>query len=711
MATLQKLRNAGPLLLIFVGLALLAFIAGDALRIFQTPQGAQPVGEVNGKEVSAVDFQDMYERQSNIYKMLRGGANFTEAEQSQIKDEVWSNYLRSEIIKNEAEKLGLTVTAAELRDVAQKGEEPIFQQFPFFNNEQGKFDFDALNAFLAQYDQNKNDAAFVQQYQPIYDCWKYMEETLVQNILSQKYYALISNSFISNPVVAENNYNTNSYTYDVEYRVYPYTAIADSTIKVSDSELNKVYEQEKVSYPPYSESRDIKYVSFRVTPSVQDRIALNSELKEYASQLHSGDTDYANMARVSTSEVVYSELAWAKDVYPEEVQVRLDSVAENQIVGPFYNQYDDSYTLFKYIGKKTVADSVLYRSLFVNAETAEKTAALADSLLNVLKKGADFKELAAKYGQENSDSLWLTSAMYEGGAVQGDNLAFVNAILNSKKGEYAMISLDNANNTKLIYRVIDTKNPETKYNAFVIKRTSEFSSTTYEEAYNQFSQFVASCKNIEDLEKNAEEYNYRVMTQNGIFNSAHNIANIAGTHNTLRWLFQAEEGSVSPLYECGNNDNLLVMALSNINEQGYVSKDKLSIVLNKKATNNKKAEKIISIINGKSYDELANVEGVKSDKASRISFAAPVYAAATSTSEPALCAAVAKLEPGQTSAPIKGEAGVYVLKLVAKNKKSGEFNAATEQATLKAQAQRSAGRFLNDLFEKANVVDNRYLYF
>ena len=351
MATLQKLRNAGPLLLIFVGLALLAFIAGDALRIFQTPQGSQSVGEVNGEEISAVEFQDLYERQSNIYKMLRGGSNFTETEQNQIKDEVWGNYLRGKIINKEAEKLGLTVTVAELKEAVQRGEDPIFQQIPIFNNEQGKFDFDNLNMFLAQYEENKNDAAFIQQYQPLYDTWRYMEETLMQNLLSQKYYALVSNSFISNPVVAENNYNTNSYTYDVEYRVYPYSAISDSTIKVSDSDLNKIYEQEKVLYPRYSESRDIKYVSFRVTPSAADRAALNNELKEYATQLQNGDTDYTSMSRLSMSDVPYSELAWAKDIYPEEVQVRLDSVAENQIVGPFYNQSDDSYTLFKYFGR------------------------------------------------------------------------------------------------------------------------------------------------------------------------------------------------------------------------------------------------------------------------------------------------------------------------------------------------------------------------
>ena len=114
MATLQKLRNAGPLLLIFVGLALLAFVAGDALRIFQTPQGSQSVGSVNNEELSAVDFQQMYEEQSNVYKLVRNGNTLSEYELNRIKDEVWNTYIQYQVIKTEADKLGLTVTAAEL---------------------------------------------------------------------------------------------------------------------------------------------------------------------------------------------------------------------------------------------------------------------------------------------------------------------------------------------------------------------------------------------------------------------------------------------------------------------------------------------------------------------------------------------------------------------------------------------------------------------
>ena len=130
MATLQKLRNAGPLLVIFVGVALLAFVAGDALRIFQSPQGSQPVGSVNGEEISAADYQNMYEEYSNVVQLMRGGNTLSETEQNQIKDEVWGTYLSHKIIAAEAEKIGLTVTPAELKAIVAEGTHPLLLQSP-----------------------------------------------------------------------------------------------------------------------------------------------------------------------------------------------------------------------------------------------------------------------------------------------------------------------------------------------------------------------------------------------------------------------------------------------------------------------------------------------------------------------------------------------------------------------------------------------------
>ena len=53
MATLQTIRSKGPLLVVVIGLALFAFIAGDAWKVLQPHQGKQDVGEVNGKTLTA----------------------------------------------------------------------------------------------------------------------------------------------------------------------------------------------------------------------------------------------------------------------------------------------------------------------------------------------------------------------------------------------------------------------------------------------------------------------------------------------------------------------------------------------------------------------------------------------------------------------------------------------------------------------------------
>lgn len=708
MATLQSLRDRGPLLLIFVGLALLAFIVGDALRLFQSPQGSQAVGSVNGEEVTATQFQQMFEEYSGVIQFARGNAPLSEAENNQLKDQVWNEYLQNEIIKKEAEKLGLTVTDAEILAVVTKGEYPLLQQTPFRNAE-GKFDIDILNDFLSQYESNKNVPELVQQLKPAYDYWCFIEKSIKNELLAQKYQSLIASTFLSNPIAAENSFNASNTTYDIEIKAYPYSAIADSTIKISDSDRQKAYDTEKLIYKEPYQSRDIKYVSYTVTPSEQDHAALRSELSEQATLL-TQESDYASIVRNAGSETNYSELAWTKSAYPEEVRLRLDSLEVNQVVGPIYNQSDNSYTVFKFLGKSTLPDSVQFRVLPVVTDSPEKIAALADSLLNVLKKGADFKELSAKYGQANNDSLWMTSAMYDGAAPQSDDAAYISAIISGKKGEYNTLTLSNG--ATLIYQVIGSKNPVTKYNAAVIKRTVEFSNETYNEAYNKFSQYVATCKSIEDLEKNAEEYGFRVMTQNRVFNTTHNIAQISDTRKAIRWIFsEAEVGEVSPLYECGENNNFLVVALTGINEKGYTSMDKLSLIVNNRARADKKAERIIGELTGKSFDEIGNIAGVKSDVIERISFASPTYVKSISANETVISAAVTKLLPEEVSAPIKGDNGVYVIKLKTVNKGKREFNAESEQAVLKAQGLRNMNYFMSDLIENANIEDNRYLYF
>ncbi len=707
MATLQKLRNMGPLLVIFVGLALFAFIAGDAWRLFQSHTVDQNVGSVNGEKLSAMDFQKMYEEYTNAVKFARGTNTLTEDEMNQVKDEVWSTYISNRVLSAEAEKAGLTVTATELQAIVDAGSDPLLAQTPF-RNEKGIFDKDILNNFLTQYENNKENPEFLEQYKPVYDYWKFIEKTIMLNALTSKYQALVQNSFIGNPIVAKSNYEANSNTYDIEVVAYPYSAVKGDDCVATESEIEKLYNQKKENYKQPYESRSIKYASYRVTPSPADREELRAELNEFADSLKADNTDYASIVRLASSEVAYSDQPWQKSAFPEEVQARLDSVAVNSVVGPIYSQSDDSYTVFKLLSKSTLPDSVKYDMLVVSAENIEKTNALADSLLTALKGGANFAEISKKYNQENNEGMWFTSAQHEGMPIASNSL--IDKLVEGKKCGYETISLDNSN-SKAIVRITESKNPVEKYHAVVIKRANEFSKDTYNEAYNKFSQFVASCKDAAEMEEKADEFGFRVMTQNNIHTGTHKIANISGTRDALRWIFEAAEGDISPLYECGENDYLLVAAVTAVNEKGYTPLENLRHMLGYEIANDKKADKIMAEIKGKTMEQIKGMENVKSCETKRISFSAPAYISATASNEPAISAIAGKLDVGQESAPIKGNNGVYVIKLVAKSAKGGEFNAKSEEDAIKAMGARDSYRMLGELIQNADVEDNRYRFF
>lgn len=707
MATLQKLRNMGPLLVIFVGLALFAFIAGDAWRLFQSHTVDQNVGSVNGEKLSAMDFQKMYEEYTNAVKFARGTNALTEDEMNQVKDEVWSTYISNQVLSAEAEKAGLTVTATELQAIVNAGSDPLLAQTPF-RNEKGVFDKDILNNFLTQYDNNKENPEFLEQYKPVYDYWKFIEKTIMLNALTGKYQALVQNSFIGNPIVAKSNYEANSNTYDIEVVAYPYSAVKGDDCVATESEIEKLYNQKKENYKQPYESRSIKYASYRVTPSPADREELRAELSEYADSLKAGDTDYASIVRLASSEVAYSDQPWQKSAFPEEVQARLDSVAVNSVTGPIYSQSDDSYTVFKLLSKSTLPDSVKYDLLVVSAENIEKTNALADSLLGALKGGANFAEVSKKYNQENNEGMWFTSAQYEGMPVASNSL--IDKLVEGKKCGYEVVDIENAN-SKAIVRITESKNPVEKYHAVVIKRANEFSKDTYNDAYNKFSQFVANCKDAADMEAKADEFGFRVMTQNNIHTGTHKVANIAGTRDALRWIFEAAEGDISPLYECGENDYLLVAAVAAVNEKGYAPLENLRHMLGYEIANDKKAKKIMAEIKGKTMEQIKGMENVKSCETKRISFSAPAYISATASNEPAISAIAGKLNIGQESAPIKGNNGVYVIKLVAKNAKGGEFNAKSEEDVIKTMGARNSNNIFGELIQNAEIEDNRYRFF
>ena len=715
MAALGKIRSKGGILVGAIGLALFAFLAGDAARSCDGIKGEarQQIGEILGKKISVQDYQKLIDEYQSAIKFTMQRDNLTEQELNQVKDQVWQQLVSNRVIEADAEKVGLTVTEKEIQNVLNEGTNPMLVQTPFVNQQTGRFDVNALKQFFDSY--NKAKAAKspqVEQMQAIYDYWLFVEKNLRAQLLGQKYQALLASCVLSNKAEAKMAFKDNNEESQIQLASLAYSTIKDADVKVTDDDLKDKYEELKPAFRQNVETRDIKFVDFQIKASAADRSQVVKEMNDFQKQLASAE-DPAAVVSKSGSEIPYLGLPVSNKAYQQypDIASKIDSLSVGT-TGVVENAQDNTLNIIRVLSKAQLADSIQFRQINIAAATIDEARAKADSIQKALAGGADFDALAKRYGQ-TGEKVWFTGQQYEmAPSMNQDNRTFINALLNGEVNATQNLALTQGN---IILQVLDKKAFTTKTTAAVIKKVIDFSKATRSNAYNKFSEFVAKSSTVADLEKNAPKSGYQVQSLNDISTAEHYVGGIPGTRDALKWLFEAKQGEVSPLYECGNNDHLLVIALTAIHPQGYRSWDDAQVkeILKREVIKDKKAEKLMAKLKGVNSIAAAQAKGAKVSSVNQITFAAPAFVQATGSVEPALSGAVAGTAAGKFSkAPVKGNAGVYVFQVVKKSMRAGSKYDETLVMQQAAQANMQlVGNFMQDLILKAKVVDNRYLFF
>lgn len=733
MAALQTIRNHGALIVGAIGLGLFGFIAGDLFNAIETTAAfnKQQAGEVYGTSIDIMEYQNLVEEMTQVMKMQRTmqgqSENLTDAELQQVREYVWNDFVRSQVIAKQAEEAGIQVTTADFQNALVKGEaRSLSMMAAILGSKDGKLDFAALQEFLKNKEKNVAMATQAQDGSleailAIDAVWKWTEKQLRKELLETKFYTLINNCCIGNPVSAQLDAATADQKRTV-VAAFPFNAIADADVTVEDADMQEIYNAKKDFYKLYSQTRDVKVLDVEVKASTEDQVALTMEVNEVANALRAGN-DPATTVAASKSIVAFNNVPVRKDAYRgmNDIYSRLDTATVGYVSPAFYTVADNTVNTYKLVSKTTLPDSVLYRRIFAVAADLEASKTLADSIATAVKGGADFAELAKKY-QQPTDSMWLTSAQYEGAALDANTAEMINLLNATKAGQVAVLKLNN--NYSLVLQVLETKNPVEKYNLAVVKCKNDFSKETYNNELSKLNKFLSENTTIENIEKNALAAGYMVSER--IVSAPDNSleAEMSGAKEAVRWaLDDAKVGDISRIYECGaNKEHLLVMAVAGINDGEYVAWDNKNVKpeLERIAMQNKKAAKALELVGTpKTMEEVAKVQQVVVDTISA-NFARNARVNYVGIAEPALSGAIARAKAGEFVGPIKGAGAVYYVQVLEELPSAVPYNEANalQQATQNFMSNIMRYQYygqpqevlLNTLMLDADVVDSRYKF-
>ncbi|WP_165156558.1 peptidylprolyl isomerase [Parabacteroides sp. ZJ-118] len=711
MATLEKIRSKAGLLVLVVGLALFAFIIGDFLNSGSTyfRQSQERIAEIDGEVVKIQDYQGRVDEMAEMYKMQSGSASLPEEYMTQIRQSVFDAMVQEVVLDEATAELGMEVSPEELFDMVQ-GENisPLIQQMQMFTNPQtGAFDKAALLNFLKQIDSD-NIASYPadQQAQLLQarNFWLFWEKNIKRQRLEQKYTTLLSKAVSANSLDAKEAYNDNAENSDIIYAMQSYATIPDSTIEVSKSEIEKLYNQRKELYKQ-KESKVIKYIAVDIRPSKADYDKAQSEIENLKEELATSErvADVVN----ESSEVPYVDAFFTEKALDPEMKQFATTSEVGAVYGPVFE--NDKYRMFKLVDKTIAPDSVKVSHIMLAGKSEAETAALADSLTGALKGGADFAELAKKYSAdqaaENGGELgWFTEVT----ALRGVNDDFKKAVFSTPLNEVAVVK--SLYGTHLVKVTEKTGNVE-KYKIADIDMTVSPSSKTYSDIYNELNQFVSKNNSMDKLEENAKEAGYNLVSGATVTTDDQLLGSIKNSRPVIRWAFQNDKGSISEIFEC--SDKFVVAAVEGSISEGYRPVDRVAPALRAELAAQKKGDKIAQELASKnltSVEAYAETMGSSVDSVKFVNFGTRRIAGVGI--EPNLNAMVSMAQVDQVSAPVKGNNGVYVFKVYARSKDGKEFNEAEEIRALDASnAYRVGFQAIQSMVNNAKVEDNRIRFY
>ena len=677
MASLDTLRTKfGIVLSIVIAGALLAFIL--SLKTEMGFSGNDPrVGVIDGEKINYSEYYNQYEQ----VKAQSGAQESNEQQSAMLANAAWQALIGKYVLTPGFDKMGLRVTEPERMSMVS-GQHPS-QAFynAFADPRTGEYNVAAVHQFLSEAEAN----AQAQQ------AWAQLNEQARMEREVAKFLGLIKGGVYVNSLEVANGVNSANNTYAGKWAGKKYSAVPDSLIQLKSSDIKAYYNSHKNMFKQ-TPSRALSYVVFEVSPTDDDMLALEKSVAEVGAQFAATE-ELKSFVRANRNGKIADNYVSAKQLSEEEAKALLDGAT----YGPVLK--NNEWTMARALDTKIVPDSMGIRHI-VLPYTQE---ALADSLLTVLKGGADFAQVAAQY------------SVYDATAANGGEVGvmpfsafsgeFAAALANAKTGDIVKIASGDAIQLMQVYRA---DKPSKHVQVASITYPVEASAATRRDIHNQAGTFSVNAKGSVEAFNDAASAAAVTPRIASLAQGERTIRGLEDSRDVARWAYGAEVGDVSEIFPVGKD--YVIAMLTEIDDNEFAPLEKVSAQIRAQVLRDKKYDYIVKELSGSTLDEQAKSLGTEVADFDNVTFGA--FYVNGPGFEPRLIGAISSTtEKGVLSAPVKGLSGVYVFEvddIQTSDKQTAEGEKVRAQAMAESMAQQFSVQAIQQM---AKIQDLRGKYF
>ena len=707
MAAIEKIRRRSGLLIAIIGLALLAFVLQD---LFQSTGRHREfnVAVVDGEKIPYKDFEDL--KNQNLENMKRSyGNSLTSSQTYSVYNNTLEQMIKDHIMTKEYDALGINVTAEELYDQFV-GEEPHQWVVQNFSDANGNFNRQALENYM----QNLDNFPVESRNQ-----WIEFEKAIKENRLETKFNNLVKASYFVPTKLAQKYYENKNTKASADVIALRYASIPDSTVVVTDQDNKKFYEENKYRFET-DEARGIEYVVFDIKPSQQDK----QDALEFVADLKNDFTNTDNVASfVNANSDARYDSTW---MGRSDVSTVIESVVfdnGNQpgfVFGPYFD--NDAYNLVRIVDLQNRADSlkashilIPYAGAFRSEDTIttkERAQAIADSLLNVLKKNVKkpelFAELATAFSsdkgsaEKGGDLDWFT----DGTMVP----TFNEFVMNNAVGQMGVVESPFGFH---VIKVTGKTEMQPKARLAVLKHDVTASTKTYQDVFAVANKFVTENRTYDQFNAAIEAQGLTKRTMPRMTASTYQITGIENPRQIVRWAFEdkTKKGDVSSIFEL--DDMFVVAALTDVVPEGYAPLEKVIEQSKYQILNKKKGEIAVEKMKacGNDYDRMVRELGAEQATVSDVNMDGRVLS--NFGVEADMVGTILGMKEGAVEGPIAGNSSAFIVK----NVKIQNAPATTDFSTvLRDKTSQFNNKVLNNavynaLRNNAKIEDNRVNFY